>query len=276
MSSRGVRGRRSKGLRDAPGPDACNCCPIPGGTTGSGRRSVWSVPESPRWDAIADTYVGVTGDNLDPATSALLGLVGQVRGLRVLDMATGAGRFARSLASAGAEVVAIDIAADLLSRAAQREIDGPLGIRYEQGDAAAPATLLGESFDGVACNYGLSDIDDLDGALGLVERVLPASGWFAFSILHPCFPGWPSAEAPSSWPPGSGYFNEGLWFADNAGFRRTAGANHRTLSTYVNHLSAHGLWIEALAEPAMPPEWSAAAPHADGVPIFLAARCRRH
>jgi SAM-dependent methyltransferase len=234
------------------------------------------VPESARWDAIADTYVAVTGDNLDPATSALLGLVGQVTGLRVLDMATGAGRFARALASAGAEVVAIDIATDLLSRAIQEEIEGPLGIRYQHADAAAPTTLQGEAFDGVTCNYGLSDIDDLDGALGLVERVLPTGGWFAFSILHPCFPGWPPAGAPSSWPPGSGYFTEGLWFADNAGFRRTAGANHRTLSTYVNRLTAQGLWIEALDEPGVPPDWSAAAPDEDGVPVFLTVRCRKH
>jgi SAM-dependent methyltransferase len=218
----------------------------------------------------------MTGDNLDPATSALLDLVGQVSGCRVLDVATGAGRFARALASAGAEVVGIDIAGDLLSRTIQQEIDGPQGIRYQHADAAASTTLQGEAFDGVTCNYGLSDIDDLDGALGLVERVVPTGGWFAFSILHPCFPGWPSAGAPSSWPPGSGYFTEGLWFADNAGFRRTAGANHRTLSTYVNHLTAHGLRIEALAEPEMPPEWTAAAPDADGVPVFLAARCRRH
>ena len=234
------------------------------------------MPDSARWDAIADTYVGVTGDNLDPATTALLELVGHVKGLRVLDMATGAGRFARALARAGAQVVAIDVALEMLSLAIQQESDRPRGIRYGHADAAAPTTLQGEAFDGVTCNYGLSDIDDLHGALGLVERVVPTGGWFAFSILHPCFPGWPSAGAPSSWPPGSGYFNEGLWFADNAGFRRAAGANHRTLSTYVNHLTAHGLRIEALAEPEPPPEWTAAAPGTDGVPVFLAARCRRH
>jgi len=216
----------------------------------------------------------MTGDNLDPATAALLALVGQVSALRVLDIATGAGRFARALASAGAEVVAIDIATDLLSRAVQREIDRPLGIRYQNADAAAPTTLQGEAFDGVTCNYGLSDIDDLDGALGLVERVLPSGGWFAFSILHPCFPGWPSAGAPSSWPPGSGYFNEGLWFADNTGFRRTAGSNHRTLSTYLNTLNDHGLRVQAMTEPPAPSEWLAAAPQADEVPVFLAVRCR--
>src|SRR5579871_2097453 len=113
-------------------------------------------------------YVDLTGDNLDPATATLIEMAGEVSGLRVLDVATGAGRVARVLASAGAEVVGIDIATDLLSRAKQRELDRPLGIRYEHADATAPATLPGEAFDAVTCNYGLSDIDDLDGALSLV------------------------------------------------------------------------------------------------------------
>jgi SAM-dependent methyltransferase len=228
---------------------------------------------SARWDEIADLYVTVTGDNLDPATAAALALVGDVKGMRVLDLATGAGRVARALAQRGATVVALDVAARLLELAARREADEPLRISYQQITALADA-LPGETFDGVMCNYGMSDIDDLDGALDMVERLLSREGWFVFSILHPCFPGWTAVDAPSSWPPGTGYFNEGLWFADNAGFRRTAGANHRTLSTYLNALNRHGLYIEQMLEPAVPAEWLAAAPDQDEVPVFLAVRCR--
>ena len=36
-----------------------------------------------------------------------------------------------------------------------------LGTQFLQIDAAAPDALAGEMFDGVVCNYGLSDIDDV-------------------------------------------------------------------------------------------------------------------
>jgi ubiquinone/menaquinone biosynthesis C-methylase UbiE len=224
---------------------------------------------------MADRYEDAVGDDVaDPATAALLGLTGKVDGLRILEVACGHGRIARELAHRGARVVGIDIAAGMLDKARAREAEVPLGIRYELADASAPDTLESELFDGVVCNYGLSDIDDLDGALATVARVLPAGGCFAFSILHPCFPGWASAEAPSSWQPGTSYFAEGWWQATTPGFRGTVGANHRTLSTYIRALARHGLRVEELVEPAFPAEWAAAAATADPVPVFLAARCR--
>ena len=229
-----------------------------------------------RYDAMADRYEDAVGDDVtDPATAALLELTGEVDGLRLLELACGHGRIARELARRGACVVGIDIAAGLLDKARAREDEAPLGIRYELADAAAPDTLLGELFDGVVCNYGLSDLDDLDGALATVARLLRADGWFAFSILHPCFPGWASAEAPSSWQPGTGYFTEGWWQATTPGFRGTVGANHRTLSTYVNALARHGLTVESLVEPDLPAEWAVAAPEADPVPVFLSGLSRR-
>ncbi len=229
-----------------------------------------------RYDAMADRYEETVGDDVtDPATAALLELTGELDGLRILELACGHGRIARELARRGARVVGIDIAAGLLAKGRAREDAEALGIRYELADAASADALDGELFDGVVCNYGLSDIDDLDGTLATVARVLLADGWFAFSILHPCFPGWASAEAPSSWQPGTGYFDEGWWRAETPGFRGTVGANHRTLSTYVNALARHGLRVEELAEPAFPPKWAAAAPKADPVPVFLAALSRR-
>jgi hypothetical protein len=104
--------------------------------------------------------------------------------------------------------------------------------------------------------------------------LLTPRGWFVFSILHPCFPGWAQANAPSSWQPGTGYQHEGWWQANTSGFRGTVGANHRMLSTYINALARHALGIEQLIEPSFPAEWLAATPHADEVPTFLAARCR--
>jgi SAM-dependent methyltransferase len=141
-------------------------------------------------------------------------------------------------------------------------------------DAARPDALAGERFDGAVCNFGLADIDDLDGALATVRRVLPEGGWFVFSILHPCFPGW-DVDAPSAWPPDAGYYVEGWWRASNTGYRGTVGANHRMLSTYLNRLVAHGLGPTDVAEPMPGDEWSARAPERSPVPVYLVVRCRR-
>jgi SAM-dependent methyltransferase len=128
-------------------------------------------------------------------------------------------------------------------------------------------------FDGVVCNYGLSDIDDLDAALATVARLLKPAGWFVFSILHPCFPGW-GEDAPSSWPGRDGYFREGWWQAQNTGFRGKVGANHRTLSTYLNALTRHGFQLDVVAEPQPGADWAARNPGAGPVPVHLVARCR--
>ena len=112
----------------------------------------------------------------------------------------------------------------------------------------------------------LMDIDDLGGAFGTAARVLKGGGWLVFSLLHPCFPGWreDGTEVKSSWPPERGYSTEGWWTTNADGVRGHVGANHRTLSTYLNSAIQAGFVIEELDEPA-----------AD-VPRYLVVRCRLH
>lgn len=231
-----------------------------------------------RYDRIADFYEAFAPDVYDePPISTLLSMLGDVSGLRLLDLACGHGRLARELARRGAEVVGVDVSAALLEKAVAREQAHPLGVTYLHADAASPGALDGEVFDGVACNFGLSDIDELDGAMATVARVLRPGGFFAFSILHPCFPGWAARGASSSWAPGSGYFTEGWWLSNGppGGVRTKVGANHRMLSTYLNSLAYNRLLIEKVAEPEPPPDWTGAVPHADPVPIYLVMRCRK-
>jgi SAM-dependent methyltransferase len=219
-----------------------------------------------RYDRVADDYEAMFGDSVDdPATSALLELLGDVSAMRLLDIPCGQGRVARELTRRGGEVVGADLSSALLEKARAFEAAEPLGTQYLQIDAAAPDAFAGETFDGVVCNYGLSDIDDLAGFLATVTRVLRAGGPFAFSLLHPCFPGL-GDDVSADWPPDGGYYQEGWWRSEGAAsdLRREVGSNHRMLSTYVNALAAHGLVLEALTERAMP---------GIGVPMFLAGRC---
>jgi ubiquinone/menaquinone biosynthesis C-methylase UbiE len=151
-----------------------------------------------RYDQIADFYDQRSGQTVsDPVTAALLDLAGDVAGLRLLEVACGQGRVARELARRGATLTGLDISAALLAKARAREAAEPLGVCYRQADVTSRGLLEGQLFDGVVCNYGLTD---LDGLLANVARLLRSGGWFVFSLLHPCFPGWDS-DAPSSWPP---------------------------------------------------------------------------
>ena len=225
-----------------------------------------------RYDAIADFYEAGFSHGADPDVLRLLDLLGPPAGRRVLDLACGHGRVTREIARRGGIVLGVDLSAALLAKAEAAERAEPLGVRYLHGDAADPGWLGGERFDAVVCSFGLSDIDDLDGAISTVALALRAGGVFVFSILHPCFPGGPNVS--SAWPAGGGYHDEGLWFADGAlsTLRRQVGANHRTLSTYLNTLRHHGLHLDELQEPAPPSEWSDKRPDADRFPVSLIAR----
>ncbi|MGH9188142.1 MAG: class I SAM-dependent methyltransferase, partial [Acidimicrobiales bacterium] len=142
---------------------------------------------SARYDEVADFYISGQPDSYDSEMDvALFDLVGGVHNARVLDVACGHGRIARELARRGAHVVGVDLAKELITRAQQAERAGPLGIDYLDDDAARPGLLSGDSFDIVVSNFGLSDIDDFDGALRNVHRLLSAGGRFVFLILHPC------------------------------------------------------------------------------------------
>ena len=230
---------------------------------------------SARYDGIAAFYDGSVGDDVsDPATAALLGLVPPLETTRVLDLACGQGRVSRELARRGATVVGIDVSVALLGIAREIEERQPLGITYVAADVARPNVLDSDEFDGVVCNYGLSAVDDLDGGLATVDRVLADGGWFVFSILHPCFPGW-DADAPSSWPPDEGYYTEGWWRAENTGFRGRVGATHRMLATYLNAVTRHHLLLDLAVEPEPGEEWAARAPSRAAVPVYFVARCRR-
>ena len=90
-----------------------------------------------RYDAVADFYITGFDAIDDPASLALLDLLGPPAGLRVLDVACGHGRITRALARRGADVVGVDISAALIARAVAAERDQPLGIRYLHADVAS-------------------------------------------------------------------------------------------------------------------------------------------
>jgi len=145
------------------------------------------------WDAIAgwwDDRIGEGNDFQDlliePATEALLAIrPGDV----VLDIACGAGRFARRMADLGATVIAFDQSEAFIERARARPPTG-IGIEYRVIDSADTEALLrlgAGRFDKAVCTMALMDMPEIVPLFSVLRRLLKPGGNFVFSITHPCF-----------------------------------------------------------------------------------------
>lgn len=135
-----------------------------------------------RWAAIYD----VEGNPLvaieQPHVDALLG---DIRGLTVLDLGCGTGRHTLRLAQRGAIVTAIDFSEGMLDRA--REKSRGFEVQFIQHDLATALPLPDRSFDRVLCGLVLDHIADLGLLFREMRRVCrPApAGWIVVSVMHP-------------------------------------------------------------------------------------------
>lgn len=146
------------------------------------------------WDRLAEWWDDKIGDGnatqdllVEPATERMLELH---RGDRVLDIACGAGRFARRMAALGARVVAIDHSEAFIRRARQRTTDNADRIDYRVVDAADPEALisLGEArFDAAVCTMALMDMASIEPPISTLPKLLKPGGRFVFSVSHPVF-----------------------------------------------------------------------------------------
>src|SRR5690606_34217683 len=80
---------------------------------------------------------------------AMLALLGEVRGLRVLDAGSGGGYLSRLLAGRGAVMTGIEQSGRFYELATQREERQRLGIAYVQGTLTAMPQFADGSFDKV-------------------------------------------------------------------------------------------------------------------------------
>jgi 2-polyprenyl-3-methyl-5-hydroxy-6-metoxy-1,4-benzoquinol methylase len=220
----------------------------------------------PRYDQIADWYSNWVSDGSGIIVEGVGDLLPTtVRGALVLDVACGNGRASRGLARLGAQVVGVDLSADLITIARARDVEDRLRIVYHAADIAQlEVWWSGVQFDGALCEMAILDIEDFDGAIRAVAKTVRPDGWFVLSLVHPCFPG--NDAGLSSWPPDATYFREGRWTSaghNPDGVRIRVGSSHRTISTYLNTLIGAGFLIERLVEPEAP------------VPMILLVACRR-
>jgi 2-polyprenyl-3-methyl-5-hydroxy-6-metoxy-1,4-benzoquinol methylase len=219
-----------------------------------------------RYDDIAEWYPDWVGDGDGIVAEGVGDLVpAALSGTRVLDVACGHGRAARAFARRGATVVGVDVSVELIRVARARETRDGLGVDYRVADITDVGAWWDRMpFAGAVCEMALMDIDDLDGTCRAVATTVAPGGWFAVSIVHPCFPG--NEAGLSSWPPDATYFDEGRWTSaqhNPDGVRIRVGSSHRTVSTYVMALVDAGFALERIVEPVAP------------VPMLLLLRGRR-
>ncbi|HYE85957.1 MAG TPA: class I SAM-dependent methyltransferase [Vicinamibacterales bacterium] len=109
---------------------------------------------------------------------AVLGLLPDVAGLRVLDAGCGSGRYLHELTVRGAEAFGIDLSSAMLTRARA------IMPRVARADVCA-LPIQAMSLDLVVCALALGDTSDLELALAEIARVLRPGGAVIYSVVHP-------------------------------------------------------------------------------------------
>lgn len=221
-------------------------------------------PSRELWETHARWWVEGFTDGADPEyTEQILPLAGEhLAGARaVLDVGCGDGQVARLLAANGASVTGVDPTRNQIAVAAERA-GGPLYARA----AAHELPFADRSFDAVVACLVFEHIDDLDGAVAEVARVLDHGGRFVLFLNHPLL------QTPGSgWivdhlvEPAEEYWRIGPYLEEAETIEQVElGVHirflHRPLSRYLNALADHGLVLERMVEPPPPPGFLARAP----------------
>jgi SAM-dependent methyltransferase len=177
---------------------------------------------------------------------ALRPLLPPPTGTPVLDLGCGEGRAGRELLKLGYRVIGADRSPTLARAAAAASADIPVVL----ADAAA-LPLADRSTDLVVACMSLLDMDDLDGAVREIGRVLRPGGHLCLAVVHPFL----SAQDEEAMHTAAFTFSQPyLWprrYVDHIerdGLAMTFTSMHRPLSAYTSALFANGMVLSALTE----------------------------
>jgi SAM-dependent methyltransferase len=149
---------------------------------------------------------------------------------------------------------------------------------------AAQLPFVEASFDAVVACLVFEHIDDVDGAIAEVARVLRPGGQFSFFLNHPLLQtpgsGWIDDH---TYDPPERYWRIGAYLVEQDSIEQVEQGVfirfvHRPLSRYLNALAEHGLLLERMLEPAPPDGFLGRAfeyAEAAAIPRLLYLRLRR-
>jgi SAM-dependent methyltransferase len=164
----------------------------------------------------------------------------------VIDVGCGEGRAGRKLVKLGYRVIGIERSPRLAAAASAASPAIPVLL----ADAAA-MPVRDQSADLVVACMSLLDIDDFDGAVSEIGRMLRPGGQLCLAVVHPFM----SARDEDTMHTASFQFSrpylEPRRYVDHVerdGLAMTFTSMHRPLSGYVSALAANGMMISALSE----------------------------
>lgn len=203
----------------------------------------------------ADDYDGFASDydeenassllNAHYERPAVLALLGDLSGRRILDAGCGSGPLAAELVARGADVSGLDGSPAMVELARRRlgEVV-PLTVH----DLAEPLPYEDESFDDVVASLVLHYLQDWEGPLAEIRRVLKPGGRLVASINHPFVRQFNE--------PTEDYFATREYGEDVELNGRTTTLTfwHRPLREVVRAVSDAGLVLRVLDEPAPSPD----------------------
>jgi SAM-dependent methyltransferase len=165
----------------------------------------------------------------------------------VLDVGCGEGRFPRDLRARGYRVVGIDASPTLIGYA--READP--GGEYHVADASALPMADG-SVQLVTALLSFHDMDDMEGAVAEIGRVLVPGGRLCAAVVHPINSAgrFESSDTDAPFIIRGSYFEERPYAdaVERDGLQMTFTGRHRPLQAYFAALEAARLQVERLVE----------------------------
>jgi len=238
------------------------------------------------WEAAAEGYRAHCGEEANwnklVEIPAMLRMLGDVAGKRVVDIGCGQGHYAIELSLRGATVLGIEPSETMRRYAARSAAEADVELELWAGGGERLAELEDGSRDIVLCAMMLEYVDDITALFAQARRVLRAGGFVAASVVHPVRMGSRREALPDS--DKAVVVDRYLtlrehgfaWLRDGQGRPVTFTSHHRTVEQYVSALREAGFLIEQILEPAPVPEAAALCPHIaeDGLrcPQFMLLR----
>jgi SAM-dependent methyltransferase len=238
--------------------------------SGDRARALWEA-KAREWDE----WTGEEGDwnrrfQSDPV---LWRMLGEVRGLEVLDAGCGTGYLTVELAREDARVIAVDWSEEMVRITRERAAAAGIEADVHLDDCMTLRTVLDSSVDAVLSNYVLMDLPDLDAACAAMARILRPGGKAVVVVNHPCLcpPGGVERLDDGSvrfrWH--RSYLDEYEFTEEWGPFTTPFQGYHRPLGRYWGAFHEAGLTVTDFDEPVVPSD-----PPPQGVDAERVARCR--
>ena len=226
---------------------------------------------TPVWDNIAEWWDTTIGDGnafqdylIEPSQERLLDLK---PGERVLDIACGAGRFTRRMASKDVSIFAFDLSENFIDLAKKRTTEKADQIEYRVLNATDKAAMLElgkHEFDAAVCTMAIMDMSSITPMISALRDLLKPRGRFVFSIVHPAFnSGTARLIAEEVYRDGDLHAETGIKLTEYSSPFMHQGIGipgqsepqhffHRPISLLFNTFFSFGFILDGIEEPTMP------------------------